>query len=70
MTRLAQFGGLHVSRVDVSALPLPITVSPTGPSIKWRLTMTGPGGGPLIEDAETKLMEVQEVFLVLDHEWE
>jgi hypothetical protein len=67
---LAQFGGLQVSRIDVSGLVPPIRVLPAVPPVKWRLRMTRPGGGNLIEDPVTGVMEVEEALLVLGYEWE
>ena len=68
LTPLAQFGGLHVSERDVSALG--VELEPVGPPATWLLTMTRPGGGNLQEDPVTHAMEVEDVLLVLGYEWE
>jgi len=63
-----QYGGLHFSQRDVAALG--IEVVPTDPPVKWQLKMTRPGGGNLQEDPVKKVMEVEDVLLVLGYEWE
>ena len=60
-----QYGGLHFSQKDVAA-----EVVPTAPPVKWQLKMTRPGGGNLQEDPVKKVMEVEDVLLVLGYEWE
>ena len=48
-----------------------IEIVPTAnPPVKWRLSMTHPGGGNLQADLVTKVMEVEDVLLVLGYEWE
>ncbi len=61
-----QYGGLHFSQKD----NLGIEVVPIDPPIKWQLKMTRPGGGNLQEDPVKKVMEVEDVILVLGYEWE
>jgi hypothetical protein len=39
------------------------------PPIKWQLKMTPPGGGNLKEDPVRKVMEVEDMLLVLGYEW-
>jgi hypothetical protein len=63
-----QYGGLHFSQKDVAAVG--IEVVPTAPPVKWQLKMTRPGGGNLQEDPVKKVMEVEDVLLVLGYEWE
>jgi len=62
-----QYGGLHFCQKDVSALGIEIV--PTDPPVKWQLKMTRPGGGKLQEDPLKKVMEVEEVILVLGYGW-
>ena len=50
--------------------PLGIEIVPTDPPVKWQLKMTRPGGGNLQEDPVKKVMEVEDVILVLGYEWE
>ena len=47
-----------------------IEVVPTEPPVKWQLKMTRAGGGNLQEDLVKKVMEVEEVLLLLGYEWE
>lgn len=65
-----QYAGLHFSQKDVSASPSPIEIVPTDPPVKWQLKMTRPGGGNLQEDPVKKVMEVEDVLLVVGYEWE
>ncbi len=64
---LNQYGGMHFSQKDVSALGIEIV--PTDPPVKWQLKMTRPGGGNLQEDPLKKVMEVEDLILVLGYEW-
>jgi hypothetical protein len=57
-----EYGGLHFSEKDVTALG--IRIVPTDPPVTWRLKMTHPGGGNL------EVMEVEDVFLVVGYEWD
>ncbi|HEV8713432.1 MAG TPA: neuraminidase-like domain-containing protein [Candidatus Binatia bacterium] len=63
-----QYGGLHFSQKGVAALG--IEVVPTDPPVKWQLKMIRPGGGNLQEDPVKKIIEVEDVLLVLGYEWE
>ncbi len=63
-----QYGGLHFNQKDVTAQG--IEVVPTDPPVKWQLKMTRPGGGNLQEDPVKKVIEVEDVWLVLGYEWE
>ncbi len=58
-----QYGGLHFGQKDVSGLE--IKVSPTGAPGNWRLTMTPPHVGNLLNAPA----EVEDVLLVLGYEW-
>ena len=71
LTPVKQYGGLHFSQKNVAELE--IKISPTDLPIKWQIKMTrpdGPDGGMLQEDPVKKVMEVEEVILVLGYEWE
>ncbi|MBI1853620.1 MAG: hypothetical protein HYR85_25055 [Planctomycetes bacterium] len=59
----ANYGGLHYDEKDVSAAA--IEVVPTDPPAVWRITITRPGGGNLIEDHQ-----VEDLILVLGYGWE
>jgi hypothetical protein len=63
-----QYGGLHFREKDVAALGIQLV--PTDPPVTWQLKMTRPGGGNLQEDPVKKVMEVEDVLLVLGYEWE
>jgi len=68
LVQVNQYGGLHFSQKDVSSLEIELV--PTDPPVKWQLKMTRPGGGKLEEDLVKKVMEVEDVLLVLGYEWE
>jgi Tc toxin complex TcA C-terminal TcB-binding domain/Neuraminidase-like domain/Salmonella virulence plasmid 28.1kDa A protein len=68
LARVNQYGGLHFSQKDVSALQ--IEVSPLGPPAKWSLKMSRPGGGNLEPDPATNEMEVGDLLFVVGYEWE
>lgn len=68
LVQVNQYGGLHFSQKDVSSLEIKLV--PTDPPVKWQLKMTRPGGGKLKEDLVKKVMEVEDVLLVLGYEWE
>lgn len=68
LAKLNQYGGMHFNQKDISALGIEIV--PTDPPVKWQLEMTRPGGGNLQEDPVKKVMEVEDVLLVLGYEWE
>ena len=61
-----EYGGLHFSQKD----NLGIELVPTDPPVTWQLKMTGPSGGNLQEDPVKKVMEVEDLLLVLGYEWE
>jgi receptor-binding and translocation channel-forming TcA subunit of Tc toxin/ABC toxin-like protein/neuraminidase-like protein len=67
LAQVNQYGGLHFSQKDVSALG--IEAAPADPPVKWLLNMTRPGGGNLEEDPVKKVMEVEDMLLVLGYEW-
>ncbi|HEX8720433.1 MAG TPA: neuraminidase-like domain-containing protein [Pyrinomonadaceae bacterium] len=67
--RAAEFGGLHFAARGGDT-PLGVELVPTGPPVKWRLTMTNPAGDSLQKDALTQEMEVEDVLLVLGYEWD
>jgi hypothetical protein len=69
LTQVNQYGGLHFG-VKGNDTPLGIEIVPTDPPVKWQLKMTRPGGGNLQEDPVKKIMEVEDVLLVLGYEWE
>jgi hypothetical protein len=56
-----RFGGLHFGQQNVE---IEITSTP----VKWRLRVIRPGGGDSQEDAANKVMEVQDMLLVLGYE--
>lgn len=62
LPRVNQYGGLHFSQNDVSALG--VEVVPTDPPVLWQLQMTRPGGGNL------QAIEVEDLILVLGYQWE
>ncbi|MBK6796742.1 MAG: hypothetical protein IPG76_08100 [Acidobacteria bacterium] len=68
LATLAQYGGLHFNQKDVSSAP--IEIAPTDAPVIWPLKMTRPGGGNLQEDPLKKVMEVEDLLLVLGYEWE
>jgi len=69
LARVNQYGGLHFRLKDVAAMGIEI-VPTANPPVKWQLKMSRPGGGNLQEDPVTKVMEVEDVLLVLGYEWE
>jgi hypothetical protein len=67
LARVNQYGGLHFSQKDVT---VDIEMLPTADlPIKWQLKMTRPGGGNLQEDPVKKVMEVEDLLLVLGYQW-
>jgi hypothetical protein len=62
------FGGLHFGQKEVVAAA--VRIVPHAPPATWRIRVTRPGGGNLIEDPVKKVMEVEDVILVLGYEWE
>ena len=67
LARVDQFGGLHFSQKDISVSGIEIV--PTDPPIKWQLKMTRPDGENLQEDMVKKIMEVEDMLLILGYEW-
>jgi hypothetical protein len=65
LTPVNQYGGLHFSQKNVE-----IEIVSTDPVIKWQLKMTRPGGGNLQQNPVKKVMEVEDLLLVLGYEWE
>jgi Tc toxin complex TcA C-terminal TcB-binding domain/Neuraminidase-like domain/Salmonella virulence plasmid 28.1kDa A protein len=65
LTPVNQYGGLHFSQKD----NLGIELVPTDALVKWQLKMTRPSGGNLQEDQVKKIMEVEDLLLVLGYEW-
>ena len=61
LTRVNQYGGLHLSRKDVSALA--VAISPTDPPTTWKIRMTRPDGGNLRPD------ELDDLMVVLQYAW-
>ena len=68
LTRLNQYGGLHFHQKDVKDVA-GVRVAPTGPPVKWKMSMTRPGSNNL-RDPVTNVIEVEEVILILGYEWE
>ena len=70
LAKVDQFGKLHFStKSKLDTPPLAdVTIDPSTPPSKWQLKMTQPGGGNLREDPVTKIMEVEDVILVLGYE--
>jgi hypothetical protein len=68
LAQVTQYGGLHFSQKDVSAFG--IAIVSTDPPVKWQLKMTRPGGENLQKDPVKKVMEVEELFLVIGYEWD
>ena len=68
LAKVNQYGGLHFSQRDVSALGIEVT--PTGAPLQWSLRMSRPGGGNLQPDAVTNEMEVEDLMLIVGYEWE
>jgi hypothetical protein len=62
------YGGLHFGERDIAAAA--VEVVPTDPPATWRIRVEPPGGGNLTEDAVQKVMEVEDLMLVLGYEWE
>ena len=62
------YGGLHFAQKNVGAADLEIV--PYAPPLAWRIKVTRPGGGNLIEDPVKKVMEMEDLLLILGYEWE
>jgi hypothetical protein len=66
LTRTNAFGGLHVG-----VLPnLAESVAADDPSTPWRLKITRPGGGNLLQNPTTQSFEVEDVLVVLHYRWD
>lgn len=68
LVKSKQYGGLHFGQKDIAAAG--IEMVPTDPPASWSIRMTRPGGLNLTEDPVKKVMEVEDVILVLGYEWE
>jgi len=68
LTKSTTYGGLHFGQKDVATAAIEIV--PTDPPVTWVIEITRPGGGNLIEDPVKKVMEVEDIILVLGYEWE
>jgi len=66
-----QYGSMHFATKSKQDTPplADITINPSAPPIKWQLKMTRPGGGNLQVDPVKKIMEVENLHLVLGYEW-
>ncbi len=69
LARVDAYGGLHFAQKDTGALSVEIAPD-NAPPVTWKLKMTRPGGGNLMEDPVKKIMEVEDVLLVLGYEWD
>ena len=67
LARVNQYGGLHFSQKDVTALPQPVQIVPTDPPVKWQLKMTSPGGS---DGGNLQKDEVEDMLIILGYEWE
>ncbi|MFN7962436.1 MAG: neuraminidase-like domain-containing protein [Thermoanaerobaculia bacterium] len=67
LTKANTYGGLHFGQKEIPAEGLEIR--PTNSPSPWRIQITRPGGGNLSEDAVKKVMEVEDLLLVLGYEW-
>jgi hypothetical protein len=61
------YGGLHFDQKDVASAG--IEIKPTDLPVTWRIAITRPGGGNLIEEPLKKVMEVEDAILVLGYAW-
>ncbi len=66
-SRSSGYGDLHFSQKNVGDLNIEVKLS--GPPDKWLMRMRRPGGENLREDLVKKVMEVDDVILVLGYEW-
>jgi hypothetical protein len=60
-----KYGGLHFSEEEVS-LEIPVV----DPPVRWQLKMTPPRPGNLQKDPVKKIIEVEDVLLLLGYVWE
>jgi Tc toxin complex TcA C-terminal TcB-binding domain/Neuraminidase-like domain len=68
LVKSKHYGGLHFGQKDIAAAG--IKMVPTDPPASWSIRMTHPGGLNLTEDPVKKVMEVEDVILVIRYEWE
>ena len=61
------YGGLHFGQKDVNSDSVQI-LSNSAPDT-WKIKVARPGGGNLIEDPVKKIMEVEDMLMVLGYEW-
>ena len=66
--------GFHIASTatidDLDVAAMEIEIVPTAdPLVKWELKMSRPVGGILLEDPVKKVIEVEDVLLVLGYEW-
>jgi hypothetical protein len=67
LTKRNTYGGLHFDQKDVAAAA--VKIAPLAQPVLWNLKFARPSGGNLIEDPVKKVMEVEDVMLVLGYEW-
>jgi hypothetical protein len=68
LAKSSTYGGLHFGKKDVADAAIEIV--PTSLPVTWKLKVTRPGGGNLQEDPVKKVMEVEDLILVVGYEWE
>ena len=64
LAKSSTYGGLHFGKKDVADAAIEIV--PTSLPVTWKLKVTRPGGGNLQEDPVKKVMEVEDLILVVD----
>jgi Tc toxin complex TcA C-terminal TcB-binding domain len=74
LTRLPKYGNLHYALKSTSAIPPAVPLFTTSIDLsvapeKWQFRTTRPGGGNLQEDPVTKIMEVEDAYLVIGYDW-
>lgn len=71
LAKVNEYGGLHFAKKGQANVPPfgGVTIDPAAPTVKWQLKMTRPGGGNLQENLMKKVMEVEDLLLVLEYEW-
>jgi hypothetical protein len=62
------YGGLHFGQKDVAAAGVEIV--PTDQPVVWKVKVTRPGGGNLIEDPVKKVMEIEDLIFLLGYQWQ
>ncbi|RPJ61520.1 MAG: hypothetical protein EHM23_06595, partial [Acidobacteria bacterium] len=65
LDRNNDYGGLHFRETDAAG----IEIVPTDPPATWRIRITNPDGVNLTEDPVKKVMEVEDVILVIGYQW-